>query len=222
LIDRNEVWWHEWLIDPWIERPTYRYLVRNGERVDGYLIFGQTPDTRSDLPYVAALTCTDFVWKTPTALRALLGFLGTQGPMVSSVSWPGAPADPVVSSLGTPPMIATSFHWMTRVLDPVRALSARGYPSHVDVRVVLRIMDDALAANCRVITLAVSGGRAEVTEGGEPEATLDVRGLAPLFTGWLHAADLARLELLRGAGATLPQRLDAIFAGPPPWMVEVV
>ncbi|MGE0555269.1 MAG: enhanced intracellular survival protein Eis [Gemmatimonadales bacterium] len=223
LVDRDDTWWQEWIVDPYLDRPTYRYLVRGDEGVAGYLVFGQSPDPRGDLPYVSTVSCTDFVWLDPAAARAGLGFLGAQGPLISSASWPGPVVDPLVSLLDTPPLVASSFHWMTRLLDVPAALAARGYSADVDDRISVRVVDETMAANAGTFQLEVRNGRAAVSRGEGPvDCTIDVGGLAPLYTGWLGAADLARLGRLEANDPRVLQRLDAIFAGPVPWLVELV
>lgn len=223
LVDRDDTWWQEWIVDPYLDRPTYRYLLRDDEGVAGYLAFGQAPDPRSDMPYVSALACTDFIWRDPAAARAGLGFLGAQGPLISSASWPGPAVDPLVSLLDTPPLVASSFHWMTRLLDVPAALAARGYAAEVDDRITMRIVDETVAANAGTFELEVTSGRAAVARREGPgDCTIDAGGLASLFTGWLGAADLARLGRLEVNDPRVLHRLDAIFAGPVPWLVELV
>jgi predicted acetyltransferase len=58
-----------------------------------------------------------------------------------------------------------------------------------------------------------------VRAGGRGELRLDVRGLAPLFSGLVAPADLAVAGLVEGPAAALDvaQRL---FAGPEPWMPD--
>jgi len=223
LVDRDDTWWREWIVDPYLDRPTYRYLLEGDDGVAAYVVFGQTADLTSQMPYVSTMACTDFVWHDPTGARALLGFLGAQGPLISSVSWAGAVGDPLVALLEAPPAIASSFHWMTRLLDVPRALTARGYAPGVTERIALRVVDETVPGNGGTLTLEVADGRAVVSVGeGPADCTIDPRGLAPLYTGWLRAADVARLGRLRDAGPAVLHRLDAIFSGPMPWLVEQV
>ena len=220
-IDRGDAWWSEWIVDPYLDRPTYRFLLRDGGTVRGYLVFGQSPDLRSDLPYAAAVHCIDLVWDTPATARALLGFLGVQGPLVSTVSWSGPPNDPLMTLLGTQAATGSSGQWMTRVLAPGAALEGRGYPSHVAETLGLSIVDDTLPANTRVLTLTVANGKGTVRPNGDSEAELEVRGLALLYTARHRAAEIIRLGLLRGASVATQAKLDLIFGGPSPWMAEV-
>lgn len=222
MIDRSDGWWSEWVLDPYLDRPTYRFLLREGGTVRGYLVFGQSPEPGTGLPYVAAANCLDLVWDTPATAQALLAFLGVQGPLTSSITWPGPPNEPLMALLGTQAEVVSSLTWMTRILSVGPALEGRGYPSHLDETIRLSVVDEVLPPNAATVTLEVSNGRATVRAGGTPDATLDIRGLALLYTGRHRAAEVARLGLVREGSAATMATLDRIFGGPSPWMAEVV
>jgi predicted acetyltransferase len=222
LVDRDETWWNEWVIDPYLDRPTQRFLLDGEEGLAGYLIYGQSPDPKSELPYVSAANCIDVVWHNPASARALAAFLGVQGPLVSSVSWAGPANDPLATILNARVGIGWSMHWMTRILSPAAALASRGYPRDVAESVTLSVVDASRTTPDVTITLETGHGTARVTDGGAAEAEIDVRGLAPLFTGWHRAGQVVEQGLLRGASDRLVARLDLIFGGPLPWMKEIV
>jgi predicted acetyltransferase len=61
-----------------------------------------------------------------------------------------------------------------------------------------------------------------VTPADRADLEIDIRGLAALFTGWSRPAELACLGLVRGGTAREVDFLAAAFAGPSPWMLDVV
>jgi predicted acetyltransferase len=65
----------------------------------------------------------------------------------------------------------------------------------------------------------VTGGSGKVTQGGRGEMELDVRGLAPLFTGFFTPFELKSVGLLAAGPAALAAAAR-IFAGPEPWMPD--
>lgn len=83
----------------------------------------------------------------------------------------------------------------------------------------LEVRDDLLAENNGKFILSVANGRGEVTSGGKGELQLDIRGLAPLFTGLFTPHQLqvtGKLEATESALAAATQ----IFAGVSPWMAD--
>ena len=65
----------------------------------------------------------------------------------------------------------------------------------------------------------VANGKAEVSSGGRGDLQAPIGGLAPLYSGLLRAADLARVGLLDGSPQALAAA-DRLFAGPEPWMTD--
>jgi len=215
--------------------PPRTYAVWNGSRVEGYLRY---PAKRED----RTLRLTDFVAVTPRAGRRLLTFLADHRSTIESVVWFGAPADPALLLLPEHSYrVRLAGPWMMRLVDVPRALEARGYPEGVEEEIRLRVEDDLFPGNRGPFTLAVSGGRAGVRSGagartttgarrgteasarvraGSPAgATIDVRGLAALYSGHLSADQLAATEYLEAAPAAIAA-LRRIFAGPAPWMAD--
>lgn len=64
------------------------------------------------------------------------------------------------------------------------------------------------------------GGRGPVRRGGKGELAMDVRGLAPSFTGHLDAEALRLAGLVEGEPAALAAA-TARFAGPAPRMSDM-
>ena len=223
LVDRAPGWWSERILDPYLDRPTYRYAVRRAGRVTGYVVFGQEPDPAAHFPYMSAIHCLDLVWLDRPAATALLSFLGGQGPLISAASWVGPPNEPLGLVLdGSPLRASESFPWMLRLVDVQAALAQRRYPDGAPVDVAFAVKDDALPANSGAYRLRIQDGAADVTRLSKASATIDVRGLAACYSGFLPASGLARLGLSEGGDAALFRGLDRAFHGPAPWMVEMV
>ena len=56
--------------------------------------------------------------------------------------------------------------------------------------------------------------------GGNGELSLDIKGLAPLYTGMMTAAELQRIGWIDGDELAL-HKAETIFHGPQPWIVEM-
>ena len=112
-----------------------------------------------------------------------------------------------------------SWPWMLRIIDVRRALGERGYAPTHESELHLRVRDDLLPANDGAFVLRVSGGKGEVESGGDGRLQIDVRGLAPLYSGYASAHELISTGYIEGAEADLGLA-DAVFAGPAPWMAD--
>jgi predicted acetyltransferase len=223
LVDRDDGWWSERVFDPFLDRQPWTFGLERAGRLAGYLVCFDEPDPRAELPFASQRHCIDFIWEDGAAAAALLGFLGGQGPLVSAVTWPGPAHDPIGAIVAGAPLVATEFHpWMARLLDARSALGQRGYPETLAGSVTFRLTDDLLPANRAVLQVELAAGRAAVTPADRADLEIDIRGLAALFTGWSRPAELACLGLVRGGTAREVDFLAAAFAGPSPWMLDVV
>jgi predicted acetyltransferase len=108
---------------------------------------------------------------------------------------------------------------MLRVVDVERALSERGYPTGLDAELHLAIADDIVPANNASFVLRVAGGKGEVARGGRGSVKVDVRGLAPMYTGLLGAEELKATGYIEGPDDELAIA-TAIFGGPAPWLAD--
>lgn len=79
------------------------------------------------------------------------------------------------------------------------------------------IVDEPLPANEDRFVLRVADGRAEVERGGEGHVRLDVRTLAPLYSGFASAAQL-RTSFGLACDEDDAGRLTAVFGGSAPWI----
>lgn len=148
------------------------------------------------------------------ATRALLASLSRWHPVAATTLWRG-PTDVLellTGALVPPP--ATRQPWMLRVVDPVSAVAARGFPDGVRVEQPLQVTDPESGAP-RSYVLAVQDGRGALEPATAGGVQVHVRGLALLYAG-LPTAAVAAAGLLE---RPLPA-LDAAFAGPAPVLLD--
>jgi predicted acetyltransferase len=220
LVDRSPAWWSERVLDPYLDRPTQRYLVEDANEVVGYFVTGHAP--AHGVVAGADVTALDFVWTTPAAARTLLGFGSALGPLTEWFVWPGGSRDPLATMLDSRPLVPhETWPWMLRILDLDRALEARGYPDDLTGTVELDCVDPVLPPNAGARRIEFAHGRATVEPIARAETYLDIRGFAALYTGWHTPAELADIGLLDGASSATLALLGAAFRSPDPWMVEV-
>lgn len=192
------------------KKPANGFLVRGARGIEGYAYLSRR-GTEED----AELSLSDFVATTPEAVKRLLTLFADHRSTMKSLRFCGGLAEPAV--LLAPERVfraEVNFHWMLRVNDVERALTARGYPE-IDARLDFEIGDDVLAENAGRYRVEWSGGQASVKRGGDGSVRLDVRALAALYSGFLSPLELARAGRLT-AGASELSRLAALFAGPLP------
>lgn len=222
-LDRSRWAWQRALMP--LSRPAYTFCARRDGRIEGYLTFMHSPHAQSNL---YDLDCRDLVALTPAALRGLLGFLGNHRSMARHtyiVAPPVATLSLMLREQGLAQGLQEdmSLRWMTRIIDVERALEARGYPPGMQTSVRFSVRDEVLGHNRRAFVLHVADGRgavAAVADAAATDVTLDIRGLAALYTGYASGLRLRALGLAEGDSDNLA-RLSALFAGPAPWMLEV-
>lgn len=160
---------------------------------------------------------------TPRGYDAIVRYLGDMRSVGRHVELRCGPSDPLLMRLAEPQYEERSLEdWMVRVVDVERALTARGYNPFVRASAVLEVRDALLPKNQRRVRVDVAGARAVVSEarGSKDAIKLDVRALAPLYTGYLSATRLAALGELEGSAKAI-EAADAIFSGPMPSMNEM-
>ncbi len=208
--------------------PLTRYGLWNGERLEGCISYA--PRLRE-----GALMIREMLAASPSAVNRLLAFLGAHRTQVEACVYHGPPADPILGPLEPfSYQVRVKSPWMLRIVDVARALEARGYAARARGAVTLAVRDDFLAHNRGRFRLEVEEGRAAVRKlrggraGGRAvgqgtareDVRIDVRGLAALYSGFSSARDLAALTPLAEGSARALETLDAIFAGPTPWMAD--
>jgi predicted acetyltransferase len=193
------------------------YVIEQEGRVDGYVyLYLQRAHG-----YFFDVHVTDAVTRSAASTRRLLGFLMDHLTNGRDLYWRSGPADTLLQALPEVGFrIESEDHWMLRVVDVRKALAERGYLEGLEAELHLDVRDDLIPENQGRFVLSVSGGQGTVKKGGRGRLKLDVRGLAPLYTGHLHPAALAAAGLLEGAEADL-RKAAAVFAGPAPWMPDM-
>jgi predicted acetyltransferase len=210
-VDRLPFLWQKVLAP--FGQEAYAYQIMRGDTPEGYVIYSQAGRN-------APLQVLDWCVLGRAAGLTLLAFLAGDRAMVSSATLRGAPEDPLLQLL--PERCATISRaqtWLLRIVDVAGALRTRGYPPALTAEVHFAVEDDLLPANTGSFVLRVTGGRGEVVRGGTGRLRLDVRALAPLYTSYLTAAQLASIGALDGPAADLALA-SLVFAGPQPRLVD--
>lgn len=194
----------------------HAYTVGRPGAEEGYVLF----DQQREGGWKYELRCRDLVALTPAAARRLLTFFADHRSFATAVVWTGGPADPLRYLLREQAWdLQRHFAWMLRIVDVRGALAARGYPLGVEAEVHLEVSDDVLPWNHGRFVLEVSGGKAKARKGGRGRVKVDVRGLAPLYTGHMAPRELLATGLLDAADRDL-DTCAPVFAAPAPWMAD--
>jgi predicted acetyltransferase len=215
-LERGRYIWH--LVRNPRNETAYGYLVEGAGGVEGYLYLVRRRQAHGlDLD----IALTDFVALTPAAGRRLLSFLGDHRSLVRDVLWHGGPSDPLLLLLREQTyQVKQLFHWMVRVLDVPSALASRGYPVGVSGALHLEVADELFPENHGRFVLEVDGSGARVRRGGDGLLRLDVRALAPLYSGLYTPAALRALGRLEADDASVRLAMT-LFSGPPPAMPDM-
>ncbi|MFQ4146382.1 enhanced intracellular survival protein Eis [Chlorogloeopsis sp. ULAP02] len=213
-LDRYKAIWQR-IIEPDEKEATYTYAIGSADYPQGYIIFSQH-STEND----TILRIKDWVILTAAAARTFWSFMSNHRSQIDKVRWRGSTIDALTLLLPEQTAkIRSTNYWMLRVLNVVKALEKRGYPLSVEAELHLEIQDDLLAENNGKFILSVANGRGEVTSGGKGELQLDIRGLAPLYTGLFTPLQLQLAGKL-DATETALFAATQIFTGASPWMPD--
>ncbi len=221
MLDRTERWWTRRVFNESTHSPVYCYRVGPNSGLGAYVIYTQEP-APSDFGHSYDLVCRDLIWHDVDGAEALLGLLAAHPVVGVELKWPGPIEEPLFGFIDALQIrIERSSRSMTRLVDVTGALETRSYPPHLQVAVDLRVEDPIISANAGVIRLSVSGGVGKVTTCRTARAAVDVGALAAMYTGWLPAREAARAGRLKDAAVDDVETLEAIFAGPKPWMLDI-
>jgi predicted acetyltransferase len=214
FLDRHPGLW-ESVFKPDQKEPVYSYLIGSANQPQGYIIFSQHRDKDGEF-----IRIRDWVTLTTAAAQTFWSFLAHHRSQIEYVRWRSAAIDYL--SLLLPEQTAkqkSAERWMLRVIDMTKALSWRGYPLGIQTELHLEIQDDLLIENNGRFILSVANGRGEVTTGGKGELKLNIRDLAPLYTG-LFTPQQLQLAGKLDAKETALQDATQIFAAFSPWMAD--
>jgi len=222
-LDRHPGIW-ERILKPPPEAAVYSYLVGPKTQPQGYVIFTQQAAARG-----YTLQVRDWVTLTPAAEQRLWTFWADHRSLAQEVHWQGPAVEPRLLLL--PEQTYKINHlerWFLRIVDVPQALRLRGYPPGLEATLHLQVHDPLIPENSdgpywpvfdHRWLLSVANGRAEVSRGGSGDLKLDVRALAPLYTGLLTPHQLQGLGQLQGTPAALATA-SLLFAGSEPWMPD--
>lgn len=165
----------------------------------------------------------DMAAATPGAARRLWAFLAGYATMGVDAVWHTGPMHPMLMLLSEQPYrLRFMHHWMIRVVDVEKALTARGYSAGVDTSFMLSVRDEVLPENTGVYRIRVRESKAEVTrEAGVQSDRIDIVrvdacGLACLYSG----TTLGQVGIVEGTAEAIG-RAEGAFAGPTPWMTDM-
>ena len=211
-LDRNEAIWQS-IIQPREKETIYAYLVGSQTQPQGYIIFKQ--DAKE-----SEIVILDWVALNAAAAQRLWMFLADHRSQIQKVFWRGAAINPFLLLLAEQTAkVRYLDRWMLRIIDVAKALESRGYTAGVETELHLAVVDELLPENNGNFVLSVSGGRGEVTRGGKGELQLNIRGLAPLYTGLYTPSQLQVSGYLEGTDNAVLAATQ-IFAGAEPWMAD--
>jgi predicted acetyltransferase len=216
-VDRSpSFWWlHEAREDG---EGTYRYGVRSGGRLTGYVVYTQRP---SD-PWGYSIRVDDLAATDRASAVAIWRFLGGHSMQVPEVTAHLAALPGLLLLLDEQDaVLAVENGWMHRIVDLPAALAARSAPTGLHAEVVVAVDDPLPDASGGVWRLTAVGGAVHAERAAEhPDAVrVDVGALSALAIGGTNAAALATAGRLAGAPEAI-DALAAIVAAPAPVMTD--
>ncbi|HEX7877811.1 MAG TPA: GNAT family N-acetyltransferase, partial [Candidatus Eisenbacteria bacterium] len=214
-LDRNEYIWKR-VFKPKGEPPRGMKVVGDSG-IEGYVVLTKVPREGSK----ADFSCLDVATLTPAAGRRILSLFADHKSLADRFTWYGGPDDPLLYLLREqePEMEAQTF-WMLRLLDVPKALELRGYAPGRAGELHLRVEDPLFPENDGPWVLSVEGGRGHVVPGGRGSFRVSIRGLAPLYSGFLRAGVLAAIGWVNAPSDELATAAS-LFDGPAPWTPDM-
>ena len=193
----------------------YAYLIGSAEDPQGYIIFSQHSAEDG-----AILRVRDWVVLTNAAAQTFWSFLNNHRAQIDKIRWRSSVIDRLALLLPEQSAkIKFTQCWMLRLINIEKALSTRGYCSGIESELHLEITDDLIAENNGKFILSIANGCGNVAKGGKGELKLDIRGLAPLYTGLFSPQQLQLAGKLDATDKVLSTATQ-IFAGTSPWMMD--
>lgn len=230
MFERREMDWRHDILDD--GKRLFTLYEDGAGAVRGYFLFTyqEQPDAQP-----ARLVLSEIVYETEEALRGLLGRVASLRDQFREARLTLPVEERLELRLRNPRrgseiMGSISRHFgpqalfgaMARVIDVERALRARGsYPAVGCV--TLEISDPILPENDGVHDVAFGPDGAEVTRGSAasgPRAAMSAGTLAQLLVSFATASEARRAGLIEADDDAIAT-LDAAFAGPKPYLVDV-
>lgn len=215
-LDRSVWWWGLYEKDT-LEDQYFVYGIEGDDGLAGYLSFEQK---QAD-GWGYQIFVEELIAREPAAAVALWHFLGTHAMQVPSITVRRGPVEQLLLVLPEQDVEQTGNNrWMHRLVDARAAIAARGFPPNVAAEVHLDVADRLAPWNAGQWVLRVDGGRGELVPGGTGAIQLTINAFSSLSTGWASARILAEAGALHHGSPADHAALDAIFAGPPPTMLD--
>lgn len=218
-LDRGPYVWHR-VRNPKLG-PAQAFVAEDGSsNIEAYCIYRIEPreagptagNARGNVMYLV-----DHGYSTERGLDRVLGFLRGFSSIVGEIELTDHPGSPLLARMPDRRFtLEMRDPWMLRVIDVAGALEARGYASSLSCEFTLHVRDALIERNNTPVRVRLADGRAETspTPSDALDAIrLDVRHLAPLYTGLQSARQLASLGLVEGSPRGIAD-LEAAFAGP--------
>lgn len=214
-LDRHAIVWQE-KVDAEPHQTIHGYLIGSSDQPQGYVLFDQHSSQNETV-----LRVRDWAILSAEAGRSLWGFFASHRSQIHKIQWRGGAID--LLSLLLPEQSASprdEMRWMLRIVHVPLALEKRGYPTGLELELHLEVMDDLLPENQGKFILSVSNGQGNVGKGGRGDLKLDIRGLAPLYTGLFTPQQLALMGYLDAPEAVLSIATQLFATGASPWMPD--
>ena len=218
---RNAGLW-ERLMSPTDNLPTITYIIGDLDDPIGYAIM--KAGTR-DGGFPATLVASDICLTNAESIDRVIRLVRDHRSMCNEFQWYSGPQDSLLMAAAEQNVkVVDHMRWLLRILDVHDALSARGYPPGVTVELDIEISDDVIEENNGTWRLSVKDGKGLVEKAERPSyfsLTMDIRTLAPLFSSFRSASQLAQVGLIETIDESQLAIADQVFAGPAPWMSEI-
>lgn len=188
------------------------YVVEEGGEIRGYVYYLTHARDQGGFD----LQLTDIAALDSCAGRNLWSLLHDYRSMSPEMSWYGGPTSMLLPLLAEQPWKSgQQMYWMTRIVNVPKALEARGYSRGLAASLSLEIQDAGVPSNHDRFTVEIADGAARVTRGGKGALRMDVRGLAPLFSGLYPPRALRAAGLLEGDDAEIDKACGVFSHGAP-------
>lgn len=215
FLDRPGWWWRAHVEDRLDERVLT--VVDGDDGLDGYALWSR--ESRSEWGH--RVVVHEVVARRDDALAAMWRMVGGSASQAPEVRYAAPPEDPLLLLLPEQDVEpAWHFRWMLRIVDVAGAFAARGWRPGPAGTFDFDVRDRVAPSNGGRWRVHVEDGHATVEQGGTGQLQLSVNTLAALYAGYVPASRLAAAGRLTGGSARDLRLLDALLAGPTPWLPD--